>query len=364
MVERGPKTTPIVKSEDNQWIQDNLMKGKCRVSPASENLIVHLADGSRPWYERYQVMSYNLTTRSGDEQEFANMTRRIYVDVVVNHMTGENKENVGTGGSTVDFKKGQYYGARVCELVGLKDLNQTKEYVRDKIGEYFNNLVKLGVAGFRVDAAKHMFPSDLKVIYDGVNNLSTSYGFKPNSRPYIFQEVHSGSGAIKHSDYTPLGDVTEFRVGSELKRSFSGNNPLKWLVSWGERWNLSPSDKVLVFIDNHDTQRTDDVLTYKESRAYKAAIAFMLAHPYGSPRVMSSFFFNLSDGALQEPGERHSRTELGVYCDVITGTRSGQSCSGTNVTVQNDGTANIRLRGNAEDIVLAIHVGTQVTILQ
>lgn len=52
---------------------------------------------------------------------------------------------------------------RNCRLVGLIDLNQGKEYVRDKISEYMNHLIDLGVAGFRIDAAKHMWPADLKV---------------------------------------------------------------------------------------------------------------------------------------------------------------------------------------------------------
>lgn len=38
---------------------------------------------------------------------------------------------------------------RDCKLVGLKDLNQTMPYVRQKMVEYLNQLVSLGVAGFR-----------------------------------------------------------------------------------------------------------------------------------------------------------------------------------------------------------------------
>lgn len=43
-----------------------------KVSPPSENIIV----GNRPWWERYQPVSYKLGTRSGDEAAFANMVRR------------------------------------------------------------------------------------------------------------------------------------------------------------------------------------------------------------------------------------------------------------------------------------------------
>lgn len=52
-----------------------------------------------------------------------------------------------------------------------------------------NHLTHLGVAGFRIDAAKHIWPSDLKYIYSKLNNLNTEYGFPPNTKPYIYQEV-------------------------------------------------------------------------------------------------------------------------------------------------------------------------------
>lgn len=43
---------------------------------------------------------------------------------------------------------------RRCELVGLPDLDQTRENVRASIADYMNHLIDLGVAGFRVDAMK------------------------------------------------------------------------------------------------------------------------------------------------------------------------------------------------------------------
>lgn len=55
--------------------------------------------------------------------------------------------------------------------------------------EYMNHLIDLGVAGFRIDAAKHMWPADLKKIVASLKNLNTEYGFSPNSKPFVFQEV-------------------------------------------------------------------------------------------------------------------------------------------------------------------------------
>lgn len=302
--------------------------GGVQISPPSENVIIN--SPFRPWWERYQVMSYKLITRSGNEEEFKDMTRRcnevgirIYADVVINHMTANPKNNLGTAGSTADFQKYEYPAVpysihdfhapciinnynvatevRNCQLLALKDLNLGKDYVRDKISDYLNKLIDYGVAGFRVDAAKHMWPEDLKKLYEKLKSLNTKYGFKPDTRPYIYQEVISMTDfdAIKSSEYTHIGAVTEFKVGMELSRAFQGNNPLKWLVNWGPAWKLLPSKDALVFIDNHDNQRghggAGSILSYKSSKLYKAAIAFMLAHSYGEPKIMSSFHFDNSD---------------------------------------------------------------------
>ena len=46
----------------------------------------------------------------------------------------------------------------------LNDLDGGKDYVRGKIADYFNDLMNIGVSGFRVDASKHMWPGDLEAI--------------------------------------------------------------------------------------------------------------------------------------------------------------------------------------------------------
>ena len=43
-----------------------------QVSPVHENLVI----AGRPWYERYQVMSYQILCRPGNEAAFSNMVRR------------------------------------------------------------------------------------------------------------------------------------------------------------------------------------------------------------------------------------------------------------------------------------------------
>ena len=98
-----------------------------------------------------------------------------------------------------------------------------------------------------------------------------------------------------------MGAVTEFRFSAEIGRVFRGNDRLAYLQNWGPDWGFIPnSEDAFVFVDNHDNQRGhgaggDNILTYKQPKQYKMAVAFMLAHPYGTTRVMSSFAFDDTD---------------------------------------------------------------------
>lgn len=89
----------------------------------------------------------------------------------------------------VQLNKNLPQQVRDCRLTGLLDLALEKDYVRTKIADYLNTLIDIGVAGFRLDASKHMWPGDIKAILDKLNNLNTKW-FSAGSRPFIFQEVH------------------------------------------------------------------------------------------------------------------------------------------------------------------------------
>lgn len=298
--------------------------GGIQVSPPNENSVIT----QRPWWERYQPVSYILQTRSGNEDQFRRMVRkctdagvRVYVDAVINHMSATKGR--GTAGSisdpdtmnypgvpytTTDFHPpcqivdySEPYQVRNCQLVGLPDLNQTLNWVQDRVEDYLNHLVDCGVAGFRVDAAKHMWPADLKQMYERTNDLSTAHGFKRGSRPFIYQEVIDlGGEGISSTEYTPLGRVTEFRASAEIGKLLRGRNNLTFVDSWGTGWGFLPSDRSVVFVENHDSERGQgaggsDVLTYKDGKLYRMAVAFTLAHPFGIPKVMSGFAFHRSD---------------------------------------------------------------------
>ena len=155
-----------------------------------------LGDGSdtilHPWWEVYQPVRYDLTSRMGDEAQFKKMVStcrkagvKVYVDAVINHMTGQGTKSYGgvsytkydydnlydasnfhkgTGqcatdtypippagssdpypGTIADFNnKGQVFN---CELVGLADLRTDTPEVRAKLAAYLNKLIGYGVSG-------------------------------------------------------------------------------------------------------------------------------------------------------------------------------------------------------------------------
>lgn len=293
-----------IAAECERFLAPNGYAG-VQISPPNENFLESI--NNRPWSERYQPMSYKLITRSGNEAAFADMTRRcnavgirIYADIVVNHMSGMS--GYGTGGSygnadTREFPEVPYTSAdfnerceiqwddpasiRNCEIYGLRDLNQGRETVRSAIAGFMNHLIDLGVAGFRVDIMKHMWPADLENIWARLKNLNVNYGFAANSRPFVVGEVYD-DGVVTGDEYFHLGTVTEFKFVNAIAKSFRGEDSLKWLQNFGEGWGFHPSRFVLSFVTNHDTQR-EGLFSYKEGRLYKMAVAFHLGEFHFQP---------------------------------------------------------------------------------
>lgn len=108
------------------------------------------------------------------------------------------------------------------------------------------------------------------------------------------------------TEYVHLGVVTDFETSFYLGHIFKGFEKLSSLISYGWKWNNVPSNDVVIFLENHDKQRDDDdqndhndhVINYKTRRLYTMAMAFLLAHSYGTPCLMSSFDFTTFDQGI------------------------------------------------------------------
>ncbi len=297
--------------------------GYVQVSPPAEHI-----QGSQ-WWTSYQPVSYRIAGRLGDRAAFKNMVDtchaagvKVVADTVINHMSAGS--GTGTGGSSYtkynypglyssyDFDNctsqinnyGDRWNVQNCELVGLADLDTGEEYVRKTVAGYMNDLLSLGVDGFRIDAAKHIPAADLANIKSRLTNPSA----------YWKQEVIYGAGeAVQPTEYTGTGDVQEFRYAYDLKRVFNNEN-LAYLKNYGEGWGYLNSGSAGVFVDNHDTERNGSTLSYKDNATYTLANVFMLAWPYGAPDINSGYEFTDHDAGPPNGGRVDACWQNGWKC--------------------------------------------------
>ena len=148
--------------------------GYVQVSPPQEHV------RGNQWWLAYQPVSYRIESRKGTRAQFQSMVNtchaagvKVIVDAVINHMSGQDNGGTGWAGSsyshydypgiyqTQDFHHcgrnggddianyNDRYEVQNCELVNLSDLKTESDYVRTKIASYLNDLLSLGVDGFR-----------------------------------------------------------------------------------------------------------------------------------------------------------------------------------------------------------------------
>lgn len=189
-----------------------------QLSPVLEHTIIKTDALQHPWWQRYETVSYRLASRSGDETDFWSMSRicndhgvRIYVDVVLNHMAAPLQQLLETASGVkatevedfvvntllsqdVNISNSNYpevpYTSkdfhrpcsipdtasadeiRNCQPNGHPDLDHSHLSVRQSIVKMLNKFIDMGVAGFRIDTAKLVWPIDLKVIAKNMNRTN------------------------------------------------------------------------------------------------------------------------------------------------------------------------------------------------
>ena len=182
-----------------------------------------------PWYYITQTVSYKLHSRLGDKKQLKKMINicrknniRIYAGVVINHMTGGGNDmyddhksgnsfycthwgpKSGSAGSpfwtiTHRYENNKYTGKRpvleypsipyfpsdfhckkeiknwnnIDELVngwlsGMADVNTEKEYVQQRIADFFTELISIGMSGLSISNGKQILPLSIAKIFKKV----------------------------------------------------------------------------------------------------------------------------------------------------------------------------------------------------
>jgi alpha-amylase len=305
--------------------------GAVQISPPQAHY-VDAAD-NYPWWEQYQPVDYSLTSRLGDQAQFEQMIGachaagvKIYADVLINNMSGFNGGPTSDGSTfsqynypTVPYTSGNFHSCQTtitnwddayqvqnCEESGLADLATEQPAVRSTLAGYMNHLLALGVDGFRLDSAKEVPEADISAIE---SELSRSV--------FVFQDVPYGAGQpITPSMYTPTGAVADGQYQDAIGQTFQSGK-LASLNQFGTQSSWLPSADVVVYTDDHDSQRDGDanILTFANGQLHTLANVFMLAYPYGIPKIMSSYHFGSYD---QGPPQDSNGNALNATCTATT----------------------------------------------
>ena len=280
------------------------------ISPPQEHI------NRSQWWVQYQPVSYKIESRLGTREQFKQMVSRcnqvgveIIADAVINHMAGSS---YGTGWAGSEYEKYDYPGiytaenfhncglsennqisnyadraqVQTCELLGLSDLDTGSKVVQERIVAYLKDLISLGVAGFRIDAAKHVSATELEQIFAALPKGTR-----------IMHEVIRGSGEdVQPEEYLATGELWEFSF-SQLMNSFDIES-VPNLEESMELGNYIDGDKAISFVTNHDTERNGKALTpIADPVTFKLASIFMLASDYGTPMLYSGYSFSEYDQA-------------------------------------------------------------------
>ncbi|EFP79978.2 hypothetical protein PGT21_028657 [Puccinia graminis f. sp. tritici] len=292
-----------------------------QVSPPHEHI-----EGPQ-WWTDYQPVSYRIGSKRGSEAEFDRMVQRcggagvgVIVDVVLNHMSAGSTTEYRRGSSGSSYRKYEYpdlytrnnfhkcrkrgnleitnymnrYEVQNCELVGLADLKTSQRHVQVQLKSYLTRLVDKGVAGFRIDAAKHIPASELLDILKLIPIR-------------VVQEVmYTGGEPIRPEEYSAIGRVHIFQAAYDLKRMFLSDgiaylgHPVPWGPQWGDGY--LPSSHSQIFVTNWDLERNEHGIRIdKDPGAYLLCQVFILTWGYGQVDVFSGYHFSAYDDGPQDP---------------------------------------------------------------
>jgi alpha-amylase len=271
-----------------------------------------------PWYYSFQPVSYQLESRFGSREHLMRLINtcrskgvRVYIDVVLNHFTGAghdclehrkysnecitwgrmtssaalnrqspfytHSDTYKLSSNTGEPPSNEFPGAAIgpedfhCHrelntftdlftlnngwMVGLTDVDTSRESVRERQAAFLVDLLSIGVSGFRIDAAKHISPGDLAAIF---GKVKSKMGGRFSDDFFMWLEALSGYEMnLIYDEPGWYGKVftnlllKELKEESDLARiKFNdGSYPLF------ENPYIAP-ERLVIQNDNHDLQST------------------------------------------------------------------------------------------------------------
>jgi alpha-amylase len=289
----------IFHAFDQQYV--DVERYVCDLAPQGYSHVqISPAQKSNPgdqWWARYQPVDYRIIEGLGSEKELKKLVAtahgcglKVIADVVFNHMANMPKYadlnfpgipsgNFHTPKCGIDYNDGNRRTETDCWLGDLPDLDHSKAVVRNIQKGHLKKLLRLGIDGFRFDAAKHMPPDIVRQYIEYVNRES-------KGKSWNYLEVIEDSDT-RAEDYSRIAAVTDFLLYRSMKKAFTFGGDLRSL-----RVPQAVSDpRSVTFGRNHDTIKQLNpqyaIDPYDDATDAWLATAYVLAREGGTPLIFN-----------------------------------------------------------------------------
>ena len=306
------------------------------------------------WFYRYQPIDYRIIySPLGDLKEFTSMidtlksnNLKVYIDIVFNHMAYREDNNLNYPGDHYlqKYKNDNLYASnclygdisknvfheqdfnpksciessdyddpnkvedvqndRICDervKEGLPDLNHHSENVVHAQQEYLKALKKIGVSGFRIDAAKHIPIEHIKKVFTKEITLGL----------FIFGEIIPAHHGKFLDEFLSEVDFSayDFNLFYSIHEAITKEGSLEKLAAPNQ---LNPF-KSLTFVITHDIPNNEAMRMFIFDAAdntrsdEKFAYAYILSRDGGVPLIYSDkgeedgVYSNLWKNAYKDP---------------------------------------------------------------
>ncbi|WP_275724494.1 alpha-amylase family glycosyl hydrolase [Vibrio furnissii] len=287
-----------------------------------------------PWWQRYQPQDYRvIDNQLGDTQDFIRMVDAlrardlwVYADVVFNHMANESKQRLDlqypSDADMAAYRQRPDYYQKQClfgdlsqplfeeddfvEAFGINDWKdkwqvqngritggphdqglptlRDNDHVVAQQQNYLVALKKLGVKGFRIDAAKHMTIAHLKKVWTDAIAHDV----------HIFGEIITDGGATKEEYQLFLQPyLAETRLGAydfplfqTLFNALKPSGSLKGLIDPYCFGDALSKERAITFAITHDIPNNDVFANLVMSPEREAlAYSYVLGRDGGVPLI-------------------------------------------------------------------------------
>ncbi|MCC8070542.1 MAG: alpha-amylase [Bacteroidales bacterium] len=277
------------------------------------------------WYYYYQPTDWKIGNYMlGTREQLAAMCDsaakygvRVIVDVLPNHTAIDHKavlpglDNAVSGHENLYHANGftpitewnDRYQCTTGEMGGLPDVNTENPDFQHYYLEYVNDLLSIGVRGFRYDTAKHIgLPSDpLDAKAERNNFWEVATGREPvkglslalpADSLFIYGEVLQDKN-VKETEYAEYMNLTASSYGHALREVLNkGDYRADDLASWHHPVEAS---QLVTWVESHDTYCNEHESASLTDDQIRAGWVFLVARQEGTP-----LFYSRPAGSTRE----------------------------------------------------------------